>query len=118
MLMDMKQTRLPSGVRVVTSSIPHVQSVTLGIWVGVGARHEPSAQSGISHFTEHLLFKGTKKRSCRDITVGIEGRGGYLNAFTGEEHTCYYARVSVDQAKSALNILADMYQHSRFEPAE
>ena len=118
MLMDVRHTRLPGGLRVVTSRIPHVQSVTLGIWVGVGSRFEPAPLSGISHFTEHLLFKGTRRRSPRDISVAIEGRGGYLNAFTSEEHTCYYARVGFDHLNEALDVLSDMYLNSRFAAAE
>src|SRR5689334_15469515 len=78
MLMNVQKTVLPSGLRVVTSAMPHVQSVAFGIWVGVGSRHESDALSGISHFTEHLLFKGTKRRTPREISTAIEGRGGYL----------------------------------------
>lgn len=118
MLMDVKQTRIRNGIRVVTSTMPHVQSATFGIWVGVGSRHETDAISGISHFTEHLLFKGTKTRSAREISAAIEGRGGYLNAFTGEENTCYYARVGFDQLGAGLDILADMYANSLFDPKE
>ncbi len=118
MLMTVRQSRTRSGARVVTSSIPHVESVALGIWVGVGSRFEPEALGGISHFTEHLLFKGTRSRSARDITIAIEGRGGYLNAFTSEEHTCYYARVGYDKLEPALEVLSDMYLRSRFESAE
>lgn len=118
MLMNVKDSRTSHGVRVVTSAMPHVESVACGIWVGVGSRHEPAALSGISHFTEHLLFKGTTKRSARDISVAIEGRGGYLNAFTSEEQTCYYCRVGYDQMERGLDVLADMYRNSRFAPEE
>ncbi len=114
MLMDVRQSKLANGVRVITSSMPHVQSVALGIWVGVGSRHESPMLGGISHFTEHLLFKGTRTRSAKDISTAIEGRGGYLNAFTGEENTCYYARVGFDQLDNALDVLSDMYMRSRF----
>ena len=90
----------------------------MGIWVGVGSRHESAELGGISHFTEHLLFKGTRKRSPRDISQAIEGRGGYLNAFTSEEATCYYARVSYDQLPGAFDVLSDMYMNSRFDQKE
>jgi predicted Zn-dependent peptidase len=115
---EVKTTRLPNGVRVVTSAMPHVQSVTLGIWIGVGARHEPGAQSGVSHFLEHLLFKGTKRRSSRAISQAIEGRGGYLNAFTQEESTCYYARVPFDHMRQAMDVLVDMFLNARFDRAD
>jgi len=111
MLMDARLTELPNGVRVVTSTIPRVESVTMGIWAGVGSRYEPRRLSGISHFLEHMLFKGTRRRSARDISRAIEGRGGYLNAFTQEESTCYYARVAYDQLSRTAEVLADMYLH-------
>lgn len=113
-----KTTKLPNGVRVATSSIDYVQSVSLGIWVGTGARFESDEMAGVSHFIEHLLFKGTKKRSPLDISQEIEGRGGYLNAFTQEESTCYYSRVPYDQLWRALDVLSDMYLNSRFEKCE
>ena len=118
MLTDVGQSRLANGVRVITSSLPHVASVSIGIWVGVGARYEAGRVSGISHFIEHLLFKGTRRRSPRDISRAIEGRGGYLNAFTQEESTCYYARVTDDQLPKAFDVLADMYMHPRFDAAD
>jgi len=118
MMMNVKQTDLPNGVRVVTSTMSHVQSVAVGIWVGVGGRHEPAPEAGVSHFIEHLLFKGTAKRSARQISEAIEGKGGYLNAFTQEEMTCYYARVASDHVWTALDVLADMYLHPRLAPAD
>jgi len=118
MFADVEETRLPNGVRVVTSALPHVASVSFGIWVGVGARHESGGMSGASHFIEHLLFKGTTERSALDITRAIEGRGGYLNAFTQEEATCYYARVASEHTWEALEVLVDMYLNSLFDKAE
>lgn len=118
MLMDARETTLANGVRVATSVLPRVESVTFGIWVRVGARYESKKLSGASHFIEHLLFKGTRKRSAGDISRAIEGRGGYLNAFTQEENTCYYARVAYDQLWKALDVLCDMYLNSRFDKAE
>jgi len=72
--------------------MPHMASVSVGLWVGVGSRYEPLELNGICHFIEHLLFKGTKKRSAKDISQAVEGVGGYLNAFTSEEMTCFHAR--------------------------
>jgi len=116
--MQVRQSKTDNGIRVVTSMMDHVQSVALGIWVGIGSRYEPVQASGISHFTEHLLFKGTRRRSQRDISQTIEGRGGYLNAFTGEEATCYYARVGYNQLRQSLDVLTDMYVNSRFDKDE
>ncbi len=118
MPMKIRLTTLPGGVRVATSAMDSVQSIALGIWVGVGGRYERAAMSGASHFIEHLLFKGTTRRSARDISRAIEGRGGYLNAFTAEDVTCFFARTSSDHAWSALDVLSDMYRHPRFDPAD
>lgn len=93
-------------------------SVSLGIWVGVGGRCEAEPVSGISHFIEHLLFKGTARRSAGEISQAVEGIGGYLNAFTSEEHTCFYARARHDHFDALLDVLADMFLHSTFDPAE
>jgi len=117
-MMEVKETRLGNGIRVVTAALPRVQSVAIGIWVGVGGRYESMKLSGISHFIEHLLFKGTEKRSARDISQAIEGRGGFCNAFTQEEITCYYARVAYDHTWKALDILSDMYLHPRFDQGD
>jgi predicted Zn-dependent peptidase len=113
MLMDVQLSVLPNGLRVISSAIPRVESVTMGIWIGVGSRYETNAMAGVSHFLEHLLFKGTKRRSAKQISMAIEGRGGYLNAFTQEESTCYYARVARDQMTLALDVLTDMYLNPR-----
>lgn len=117
-MMEVKTTRLANGVRVVTAAMPRVQSVAIGVWVGVGGRYESRKLSGISHFIEHLLFKGTEKRTARDISQAIEGRGGFCNAFTQEEATCFYARVAFDHAWKALDILCDMYLHPRFDQSD
>lgn len=107
-LLPVEVVTLSNGVRLVMTPLPQVESVSLGIWAGVGGRHESDALSGISHFIEHLLFKGTRHYSCRAISQAIEGRGGYLNAFTQEENTCYYARVAAGQTGRAFDVLADM----------
>jgi len=116
--MEVKCTRLDNGVRVVTAELPHVESVAIGFWVGVGARYESARISGMSHLIEHLLFKGTRKRKALEISQAIEGRGGYLNAFTQQEATCYFARVGYDRVFEAAEVLADMYISPLFASAE
>ncbi|MGE5682599.1 MAG: M16 family metallopeptidase, partial [Bacillota bacterium] len=87
-----RKTILPQGIKVLTESIPYLKSFSLGFWFNVGSRDENSKNNGITHFIEHMLFKGTDKRSPRRIAEDIESCGGYLNAFTSKEHTCYYGR--------------------------
>ncbi len=111
-------TRLPNGVRIATASMPYMKTVTVGLWAGVGGRHETAKQSGIAHFIEHLLFKGTARRNARQITEAIEGLGGYINAFTSEDHTCYYAKAGAQHLPTVCEVLADMYLESAFPPAE
>ena len=111
-------TTLPNGARIATIEMPHMQSVSVGIWAAVGGRYEPKAVCGISHFIEHLMFKGTEKRSARKITEAVEGLGGYLKAFTTEDHTCYYAKAGAAHLRTVCDVLGDMYLHSRFAPAE
>jgi len=111
-------TRLENGLTVATAEMPHMASVSVGIWVAVGGRCEAEEASGISHFIEHLLFKGTRRRSAREISQAVEGIGGYLNAFTSEEHTCFYSRARYDRFDELLDVLADMFLHSTFDPAE
>jgi predicted Zn-dependent peptidase len=95
-----------------------MQSVALGLWAGVGGRFETKSMSGISHFIEHLMFKGTAKRTARKITEEVEGVGGYLNAFTTEDHTCYYAKAAGQHFGTLCDVLADMYLKSTFEEQE
>jgi predicted Zn-dependent peptidase len=113
-----RATRLENGVTVATAEMPHSPSVSLGVWVGVGGRYEPAPLSGVSHFIEHMLFKGTKRRSAREISQAVEGIGGYFNAFTSEEHTCFYAKARHDQFGRLLDVLTDMFLHSAFDPVE
>lgn len=108
----------PSGLRVASIGLPHMESVAVGVWVGIGGRYESKRLSGLSHFIEHLLFKGTKQRTAKQITQAVEGVGGYLNAFTGEETTCYYAKASHRHLGTLLEVLADMYLHPRFAAAD
>src|SRR6266516_1779601 len=116
---DMYQiTPLSNGLLVATSEMPHMASVSLGFWVGVGGRYEPAAENGVSHFIEHMLFKGTKKRSAKEISQAVEGIGGYLNAFTGEENTCFYSKARHDRFDELLDVLTDMFLSSKFDPVE
>lgn len=116
--MAYRVTQLPEGLTVATAAMPHMTSVSLGLWVGVGGRYEPAEWNGASHFIEHMLFKGTRRRSALEISQAVEGIGGYLNAFTGEESTCFYSRARHDRFGELLDVLADMVLHSRFDPAE
>ena len=109
---------LDHGIRVVTERIPYVRSVSLGVWADVGSRDETQTQSGISHFLEHMVFKGTTKRSVRDIAQSLESLGGYLNAFTTKEQTCFYARVLDANVTEAMDVLADLVQNATFRKAE
>jgi predicted Zn-dependent peptidase len=102
-------TELSNGLRVVTREMPSMESVSLGLWVGAGARCEAQSLNGISHFLEHILFKGTRTRTARQISQAIESVGGSLNGFTGEEYTCYIAKVPHRHLKLATNVLLDMY---------
>lgn len=111
-------TTLSNGTRIASVEMPHMRSACVGLWVGVGGRYEPKALSGMSHFTEHLLFKGTKARSAKKITEAVEGLGGYLNAFTTEDHTCYYAKAAARHLPVVCDVLSDMYLHSQFAPVE
>ena len=90
-----------------------MESVSVGVWIGIGGRHESRSRAGISHFLEHLLFKGTRQRSAKQISQTVEGVGGYINAFTGEENTCYYAKASHRHLEILLDVLADMYRHPK-----
>ena len=111
-------TRLENGMTVATAAMPHMNSVSVGLWVAVGGRFEPARLSGASHFIEHMLFKGTKKRSPAEISQAVEGLGGYLNAFTSEEITCFYSRARADRFDELLEVLVDMFLNSTFEKGE
>lgn len=107
-------TKLSSGTTIISEFIPYVKSFSLGFWFNVGTRDENLKNNGISHFIEHMLFKGTKKRSARRISEEIESYGGYLNAFTSKEHTCYYSRGLTKNLNRTFNILSDMIQNPLF----
>ncbi len=116
--MSIGRTEFTSGLRVVTERMPGVRSVTLGFWVLAGSRDEPPPISGSSHFLEHLLFKGTKTRSARDIAEAFDAVGGEVNAFTAKEYTAYYARVRDRDLPMAVDYLSDMLQHSVLRAAD
>ncbi len=113
-----QKTQLESGVRVVTETMPHVRSLAIGIWFDTGSRDEPEQLAGISHYLEHMNFKGTPTRSAAVIPRQIEGRGGHLNAFTGPETTCFYARVISEHLRDAVDVLSDITQNSLYEAEE
>ena len=104
-------TKLDSGIKVITEHIPYVESFSLGFWLNVGSRDELKRNNGISHFIEHMLFKGTKKRNAKKIAEDIESLGGYLNAFTSKEHTCFYGRGLSKHLKKTFEVLSDMLQN-------
>jgi predicted Zn-dependent peptidase len=112
------RTVLPGGLRVITESLPAVRSAAFGIWAGVGSRDEDLAHAGATHYLEHLLFKGTAKRSALDISAAMDAVGGELNAFTAKEYTCYYARVLDADLPLAIDVLADMVTGSLIEPKD
>ena len=112
------KSRLPDGLRIVTERIPGVRSVAVGIWVEVGSRHESALENGMSHFIEHMAFKGTATRSALEIAQTIERGGGYINAFTSKELTCFYVHVLDEQLDDALDILHDILQNPVYDPTE
>jgi predicted Zn-dependent peptidase len=113
-----RTTILENGVRIATRPMPEMKSVSVGIWVAVGGRHETEDLCGISHFLEHLLFKGTSKRSAKQITEEVEGVGGFINAFTTEDHTCFYAKAGSQHLPALADVLCDMYVNSLFAESE
>ncbi len=116
--MTVQITKLPDGLIVATDRLDTVDSVSLGAWVGVGTRHEPAELNGVAHLLEHMAFKGTKRRSARDIAEEIEAVGGHLNAYTGRENTAYYAKVLAEDTPLALDLIADILQHPTFDQEE
>ena len=114
-----QKTTLDNGLRVITTTMPHTRSVSICIFIGVGSRYETEREAGISHFIEHLLFKGTQKRpTAREISEAIERVGGILNGGTDKELTVYWCKVPEPHFSSALDVLADMLLHSRFDPQD
>lgn len=109
-----KITVLDNGIQILSEKVPHVHSVAVGFWINVGSRDEPSELAGITHFIEHMLFKGTEKRTARDIAESLDAVGGQLNAFTTKEYTCYYVRVLGEFFGFAVDLVTDMLLNSRF----
>ena len=116
--MSVRVTVLDNGMRVLTDTMDSVETVSLGVWVDVGTRHEPAEINGVAHLLEHMAFKGTERRSALDIAAEIEAVGGHLNAYTSREHTAYYAKVLKENTPLAVDILADILQHSVFDSRE
>jgi predicted Zn-dependent peptidase len=112
------KTVLDNGIRIVSHEMAEHRSVSLGIWVESGSRHETDAQNGISHFIEHLLFKGTERRTAAQIAEEMDAVGGVINAFTSKEHTCYYAKVLDENLPLAIDLLTDIFLHSSFDAEE
>lgn len=113
-----KKTVLNNGIRIISEKIPHSYSVTIGIWVANGSRHERRESNGVAHFIEHLLFKGTKRRSALDISREIDSVGGILNAFTSREFVCYYTKVLDKFLPKAVDLLSDIFLYSQFDNEE
>jgi predicted Zn-dependent peptidase len=113
-----RKDTLSNGIRVVSETLPKSRALSIGVWVKVGARHEPKEIGGVSHFIEHMFFKGTQKRTARDIATEIDSLGGEMNAFTSQETTTYYVKVLDEHLATAIDILSDILLGSKFDPAE
>ena len=109
---------LPNGLRVVGERLPYLRSVSIGAWMHVGSMFEMPEESGLSHFLEHMVFKGTEKRTARQIAEEMDAVGGQLNAFTAKECTCFYAKVIDEHTELALDVLSDIVLHSTFDEKE
>lgn len=113
-----RKETLPNGVRILTETVTHVQSVSIGIWISSGARDEEDSNRGISHFIEHMMFKGTETRTASQIADEFDYIGGQLNAFTDKEYTCYYAKVLAEHLPVAVDVLSDMFLNSVLDQQE
>lgn len=113
-----KLTTLPNGLRVASESNLAAETATVGVWIDAGSRFETASTNGTAHFLEHMIFKGTKRRGMRQLEEEIENMGGHLNAYTSREHTTYYAKVLKNDVPAAVDILADILQHSSFQEAK
>jgi predicted Zn-dependent peptidase len=116
--MSVEVSRLANGFTIATDAMDHVETAAVGVWVGIGARHETPELNGVSHMLEHMAFKGTKTRSAQDIVNEVESVGGHINAYTSRENTAYYLRVLADDVPMAVDILADILRNSTFERDE
>lgn len=113
-----QKTVLPNGIRVVTEEIPYVRSVSVGAWIDAGSRDEDESTNGISHFLEHMVFKGTRRFTAQQIAQSLESVGGYLNAFTTKEQTCFYARILDANLPNAIDVISDLVQYPVFDGKE
>ena len=113
-----RKDTLSNGIRVVSETLPKSRALSIGVWVKVGSRHEPKEIGGVSHFIEHMFFKGTQKRKAKDIATEIDSLGGEMNAFTSQENTTYYVKVLDEHLETAIDILSDILLGSKFDPAE
>src|SRR5215469_16370734 len=111
---DIEMTTLGNGLRVITEAMPHVRSVSVGIWVGSGSRRETAEENGISHFIEHMLFKGTTNRSAEDIARSVDSIGGNLDAFTAKEMVCFNTKVLDEHLPIAMDVLSDLVLNPSF----
>jgi predicted Zn-dependent peptidase len=116
--LDIRQSKLSNGMIVITDHMPSVETVSLGVWVNAGTRHEAPEINGISHLLEHMAFKGTERRNAREIAEEIEAVGGMLNAYTSRDHTAYYAKILKEDVSLGVDILADILQHSSLDAEE
>ena len=115
---SIQETQLPWGLRVVTDTMDTVETVSIGVWVDAGTRHEPPSINGVSHMLEHMAFKGTERRTAQDIAEEMDNVGGHLNAYTARDHTAYYAKVLKDDTALAVDIIGDILRHSTMDPEE
>lgn len=113
-----EKTTLSNGIRIVTEQIPYVRSISAGVWVDVGSRDESEKNNGLSHFVEHMVFKGTRRYKMNQIAHSLESVGGYLNAFTTKEHTCFYARILDEFLPKAIDVISDLVRFPRFLAAD
>ena len=111
---DIRTTTLPNGIKVITEAMPHVRSVSVGVWVGSGSRRETPEQNGVSHFIEHMLFKGTANRSAEDIARSVDSIGGNLDAFTAKEMVCFNTKVLDEHLPIAMDVLSDLVLNPLF----
>ncbi len=116
--MTFDQITLENGLRIIGERIPHFRSVSVGLWLGAGSQFENGDEGGVSHFLEHMVFKGTEKRTARQIAEEMDAVGGQLNAFTAKECTCFYAKVVDEHLPLAMDVIADMATHPAFDPGE
>src|SRR6202167_5632215 len=115
---EIERTVLPNGVRVITERMPHVRSVSVGVYIGTGSREEEIHETGISHFVEHMVFKGTKNRSAEQIARSVDSIGGGLDAFTSKELVSYNVKVLDEHLPEAFDIVSDLVRHPRFDPSD